>query len=238
MNPGVFLSWGVSHFVLAASQAVHETADVAFWSWVILLGLGAFHGINPGMGWLFAVALGLQHKTSRAVWWALLPLTLGHGLAIGGIIGLAGLAEVILPLHWIQLPVAVILIAMGLYRILHHCRFRWAAMRVGMVRLTTWSFLMASAHGAGLMVLPIFLGMTASAHSFHHNAGILGNSSGPVNGLLVTLVHGVGYLVTTALVAWIVYEKLGLRLLRKAWFNLDLVWAIALIGTGLLAIVL
>jgi hypothetical protein len=238
MNPDLFFPWEIAPVVLAASQTPQVTTFVTLWSWVILLGLGAFHGINPGMGWLFAVALGMQHKTSRAIWWALLPLTLGHGLAIGGIIGVASLAGVILPYHWIQLPVAMFLVAMGLYRIFHHCRFRWAAMRVGMVRLTIWSFLMASAHGAGLMVLPIFLGMTASAHNFHRHAGILETSSGPVNGLLVTLVHGAGYLVTTGLVAWIVYEKLGLRLLRKAWFNLDLIWAGALMGTGLLAFAL
>jgi hypothetical protein len=238
MNPGILLELQASSIGATGCLATHSATSGSFWSWVTLLLLGALHGINPGMGWLFAVALGMQHKSSRAVLWALFPLTLGHGMAIGLIIGLASLAGAMLPLFWIQLSVALFLVAMGVYRIFRHCRFRWAAMRVGTLRLTLWSFMMASAHGAGLMVLPIFLGMTASAHDFHDHAGTLNTSFGPTYGLLVTLVHGVGYLVSTALVAWVVFEKLGLKLLRTAWFNLDVMWAFALIGTGLIAIIL
>jgi hypothetical protein len=207
----------------------------AFWSWVALLGLGAFHGINPGMGWLFAVALGLQERRRAAVWRAMFPLAFGHALAIGGVILLAILAGVALPAGSLKVPVAGFLIALGVYRLFRHRHPRWGGMRVGMGGLTVWSFLMASAHGAGLMVLPIFLGMTAaqgaSCHASHGGAE-------PMTAFLATTIHGAGYLVVTAFAAWIVFEKLGLGLLRRAWFNLDLLWASALIATGALALVI
>ena len=238
MGPILMLPWHVPLNFMAAAQAAVPGSFAAHWSWIALVLLGAFHGVNPGMGWLFAVALGMQHNSGRAVWSALLPLAVGHGLAIGGVLFLASLAGVVLPLRWIQLPVALLLVGMGIYRIFRHCHLRWAAMRVGMIGLTTWSFLMASAHGAGLMVLPIFLSMPAGGHASHAHMQMLGRSPDLFTGVLATLAHGAGYLVTTTLVAWIVFEKLGVKILRKAWFNLDLIWAAALIGTGLLAIAL
>lgn len=214
-------------------------SDTVLWSWTALLLLGAFHGINPGMGWLFAVALGMQERSRAAVWRAILPLGLGHGLAIGAAILFAALAGAVVPAGSLRWPVALILIAMGAYRLVRHRHPRWRGMRVGMAGLTAWSFLMASAHGAGLMVLPIFLGMTASADGPScHAAQAAGGFQGPMTALLATLVHGAGYLLATAVAAWAVYEKLGLGLLRKAWINLDLIWAGALVLTGGLALVL
>lgn len=205
-------------------------------SWAALLGLGAFHGINPGMGWLFAVALGLQERRRGAVLSALLPLGVGHALAVAAAILLAMVVGAVMPLQWLRWLVAAILIGFGISRLLHHRHPSWASMRVSKSGLTLWSFLMASAHGAGLMVVPLFLGMVMPAEHSHHAAMMNGGT--PLTALLATALHAVGYLVVTAAVAFVVFEKLGVGMLRKAWFNLDLVWAIALIGTGLIGIVL
>ena len=200
-----------------------------------ILLLGAFHGVNPGMGWLFAVALGMQERRQGAVWRALIPLTLGHGLAIGVVVSIGMAAGVVLPAASLKLPVAVMLGAMGVYRLVRHSHFTGGGMRVGMRGLTGWSFLMATCHGAGLMVLPLFLGMTTAAQgaSCHVPGTAPANAA---NAITATLVHGAGYLIVTAAVAWVVFTKLGLGLLRKAWFNLDLIWAIALIATGILTV--
>lgn len=203
------------------------------WGWPALFLLGAYHGVNPGMGWLFAVALGLQEKSGRAVWKALLPITAGHALAIAAVIVLAWLLDAVLPLQTFKIIVAVILFALGIHRLRRSWHPR-GGMQVGFADLTIWSFLMASAHGAGLMVLPILFGMSAAGgggnpNPSHSHLGVL---SGPGAGALAVVVHTLGYLLTTGLVAWVVYRKLGLALLRKAWLNLDLLWAGALIVTG------
>src|SRR6516162_9300439 len=124
-----------------------------------ILPLGAFHGINPGMGWLFAVALGMQERRLGAVWQALIPLTLGHALAIAAAVLVAVTAGAAIPGASLRLPVAVTLVALGVYRLIRHRHFSGGGINVGMGGLTTWSFLMATCHGAGLMVLPVFLGM-------------------------------------------------------------------------------
>jgi hypothetical protein len=210
--------------------------DNALWSWMVLFLLGAFHGINPGMGWLFAVALGMQERSRRAVWRAMLPLGLGHTLAIAAVILLAAAVGVIVPASLLRVPVAVALLGMGFYRLYRHGHPRWGGMRMGMAGLTTWSFLMASAHGAGLMVVPVVLNMTAGVHAASCHEAHAAAIGRPMEGLLASLVHGGGYLLVTALVAWIVFEKLGLGLLRKAWFNLDLIWAATLVLTGILTL--
>jgi hypothetical protein len=202
-----------------------------------ILLLGAFHGLNPGMGWLFAVALGMQERRQEAVWRALIPLTLGHGLAIGAVVLVAVAAGVAVPAASLKLPVAVTLGALGIYRLVRHTHFAGGGMRVGLGGLTAWSFLMATCHGAGLMVLPVFLGMTAPAEDAvcHVPAAAAANAA---TAATATLVHGVGYLIVTAAAAWVVFTKVGVGILRKAWFNLDLVWAVALITTGILTVVI
>jgi hypothetical protein len=206
----------------------------AAWGWPTLFLLGAYHGINPGMGWLFAVALGMQENSVRGVLRSLAPITLGHALAIGAVLLLASLVQIVLPMQYVKIAVAASLVTLGLYRIVRSRHFRWGGMQVDFGDLAIWSFLMASAHGAGLMVLPVVLGMrsvnTAGGHHMHH-------FQDPSTAVWATLVHTLGYLTVTAAVALVVY-KLGLALLRKAWFNLDLVWAVALIVTGLIALVL
>src|SRR5215475_13368352 len=197
-------------------------------SWLVLLGLGAFHGINPGMGWLFAVALGLQERRRGAVLSALLPLGIGHALAVAAAIALAVAAGAVMPLQWVRWIVAAILILFGISRLFRHHHPSWASMRVSKSGLTLWSFLMASAHGAGLMVVPLFLGMAMPAA--HHDMDMHVNTTGTA--LLATSLHAIGYLAITAVVAILVFEEFGVAILRKAWINLDLIWAIALIGTG------
>ncbi len=193
--------------------------------------LGAYHGVNPGMGWLFAVALGMQERSSGAVGRALLPISVGHGLAIGAVVAFAALVRSVIPLTVLKIAVAIVLLSFGLYHLIRQRHPAWGGMRVGFRDLTFWSFLMASAHGAGFMVLPILFGLAPdSAHAGHGTMGIVG---GLWTGVWAVVVHTSGYLLVTGLVAWIVYKKLGLVLLRKAWLNLDFVWAIALVGTAI-----
>ena len=212
------------------------------WRWAVLFLLGAYHGINPGMGWLFAVALGMQEKSSRAVWRALVPISLGHAVAIGVVVALAGLVQAVFPLRSLKIGVALILFAFGFYRLLRHRHPRYGGMQVGFGDLAIWSFLMASAHGAGLMVLPVLFGMrggdsiAGSPVSMHHVH--LAAMGGSATSLSAVLVHTLGYLAVTGFVAWLVYEKLGLALLRKAWLNLDLIWAAALVATGCFVLVI
>jgi hypothetical protein len=189
--------------------------------------LGAFHGINPAMGWLFAVALGMQEGRRRAVWRALLPLGLGHAVAIAVAIALAAMLGFMLPRNVLRWGVAIVLVAAGLLFLLRHPHPRWAAMRVSMADLTLWSFLVGTVHGAGLMVVPVFLRM--SDHRSPHNH--FANQSVWL-GIVATSVHAVSYLIVTGAIAALVFEKFGVNFLRKAWINVDLIWAAALVLTG------
>jgi hypothetical protein len=209
--------------------------DGAFWHWIGLLGLGAFHGVNPGMGWLFAVALGMQERHRRGVWRALLPLGLGHVLSVGAMILAAMALGVVVPLRYLEWLVVALLIGLGILKLVRSRHPRWVGMRVGMADLTFWSFLMATAHGAGLMVLPIFMSLNEmAAETGGHATHLAGMGGGAATGLLATAVHGAGYLLVTAVIAVVVFEKFGLGLLRNAWLNLDLIWAVVLIATGVL----
>jgi hypothetical protein len=129
-------------------------------SWGTLIALGAFHGINPGMGWLFAVALGMQERRRGAVLRALVPLGVGHALAVAGAVGIAVAIGFVIPLGWLRWPIAAVLVSLGVLRLFRHRHPRWGGMRVSTGGLTMWSFLMATAHGAGLMVVPVFIGMS------------------------------------------------------------------------------
>jgi hypothetical protein len=203
------------------------------WRWPALLLLGAYHGINPGMGWLFAVALGMQERRRAAVAWALVPISLGHALAIAVAIAVAGVLGLVVPLGDLKLIVAAALFAFGGYRFIRHRHPKGGGMRVGFRDLTIWSFLMASAHGAGLMVLPVLFGLSAGEHAGH----AVGAQS-LLSASLAVGIHTAGYLVVTALVAAIIYERVGLAVLRTAWVNMDLMWAGALVLTGLLTLMI
>ena len=202
-------------------------------SWPALLALGAGHGINPAMGWLFAVALGLQRESRRAVWGALAPLAVGHGLAIAAAIAAAGLVGLMVPLDVLRWGTAGLLIGLGIFRLMRSRHPRFGGMQVNGRELATWSFLMASAHGAGLMVLPLVLrGARVEGHAPVTHASVIGLGQVEWSGVAAALVHTAGYLLVTGLIAVIVYERVGLRFLRTAWVNLDLVWAAALVLTG------
>jgi hypothetical protein len=206
--------------------------------WLMLL-LGAYHGINPGMGWLFAVALGMQEQKGGAVARALVPIALGHALSIGSVVLAAAFLGMALPPEAIRYPVAALLFGLGIFSLVRHYHPRWVRMQVGFRDLTVWSFLMASAHGAGLMLLPVLLGSrTAEAADHmagHHHTSV---AASPLAALLATAVHTTAYLAVTGLIAWVVYGKLGLAVLRKAWLNLNLVWASALVVTSVVTLVM
>ena len=200
---------------------------------IALLALGAGHGINPAMGWLFAVALGLQRQSRRAVWGALGPLALGHALAIAGAIAAAGVIGLIVPVEALKWGTAGLLVGLGLFRLVRSRHIAYGGMGVDARELATWSFLMASAHGAGLMVLPLVIGDSPAAVHVHHAASVTGLAGIEWSGIVAALVHTAGYLLVTGAIAVIVYERVGLRFLRTAWVNLDLVWAVALVVTGM-----
>lgn len=210
-----------------------------------LLALGAVHGINPAMGWLFAVALGMQEKNGRAVWRALPPLALGHALSIAAVAALAALLGQVVPTDHLRWGVAVILFAFGLQRLLRgHTHIRYGGMRVGPRQLTIWSFLMATAHGAGLMVLPLVIGnakvATAAAVTHDHAAHIAhaGVLAGQSAALIAAAVHAIAYLAVTTVIALVVYRRVGLQILRSAWINLDVLWAAALMLTATLTLLI
>jgi hypothetical protein len=212
------------------------------WPWLVLLGLGAFHGINPGMGWLFAVALGLQEQRRSAVWSALPPIAVGHALSVGLVIALVVVIRASISHQVLRWVAAAVLIGFGIYRLARARHPRWVGMRVGFRDLTLWSFLMASAHGAGLMLVPVFLGTmhaeeTHTGHGAHSAHGAdLNLLNHPWLAAVAVIVHTLGHLVVAGLVAMIVYEKLGVRILRRAWFNFDLAWAVALVVSGLVTV--
>jgi hypothetical protein len=207
------------------------------WPWLALAVLGAYHGLNPAMGWLFALALGLQEKRRSAVIGALLPIALGHAAAITLAILALRFVQHFLPLNILKWGVALFLFTLGVYRLFRANHPRGAGMRVGGRDLFVWSFLMASAHGAGLMLLPVLMAqpMSGMTHSMAGETSAIPSSlSASAIGFAV-LIHTASMLVvagTLAIAFFETYEKVGLRLLRHTWLNFDLLWAIALLVAG------
>lgn len=211
-------------------------------SWMALLALGAFHGVNPAMGWLLAVGIGMQRESRPELWRALLCIALGHTLAIALALVLLALLGVALPGWAIQWMMVLLLIAIALRQWRGHRHPAAGGMRIGARDLVVWSFLIATAHGAGVMVVPFATRMAAN-HSMH-----LARAMGPMQrttpgspwkALSATLnpwyamvaagLHTAGFLLVTAGLAVLVYEGAGLRALRRAWINLDLIWALSLL---------
>ena len=212
-----------------------EIGSTALW---LMLLLGAYHGINPGMGWLFAVALGMQQQKASAVARSLVPIAIGHAAAIGVVVLAAALLGRALPLAAVRYLVAAVLIGLGLHRLVRHRHPRWVRMRVGFRDLVVWSFLMASAHGAGLMVLPVLLGSStvqAADHMPGHSHASAERVRSPGSSPQASTPSATS---RHRAIAWVVYRKFGLALLRTAWFNLDVVWAAALVVTGLVTLVM
>jgi hypothetical protein len=206
------------------------------WPWLALAGLGAFHGLNPAMGWLFAVALGLQRRSRAALFWSLLPIAVGHALSIALVVAAVGVLRAFVDFRVLQIGAAVTLMAFGLHRLLARHRAR-AGMQVGGGDLLIWSFLMATAHGAGLMLLPVLLEMPIGAVAGHHHVHMV-TPTGPGRSVAiacaVVAVHTAAMLTVAGAVAVAVYEWVGLAFLRRGWINLDLLWVAALVGAGLI----
>ena len=203
-------------------------------SWLALVGLGAFHGINPAMGWLFAVALGLHRRSRTVVLTSLIPIALGHALAVAVVAFAVVALGTIVDQRAIRMVSGVVLIGWAVYHRLHGSRHRVRfGMRVGMVGLGLWSFLMASAHGAGLMLVPFLLPLDPHGSAAGHLDGhhVLGGSLSL--SLAAIGVHSLATLVVTGVMAILVYEWVGLAFLRRGWINLDLLWMAALVVTGL-----
>lgn len=197
------------------------------WPWFVLFLLGCYHGINPGMGWLFAVARGLQERSDRAVLSTIPPIALGHAASIAAIVVLAGVLEWRLPSATVKLVAGALLLAFGTYKLVRARHPRWVGMRVGFWGLTSWGFLMASAHGAGLMLVPVL-----SLCGPHGSALAAAAASWP----LTVSLHTAGYLLVMSLAALLVYRRFGVAILRKGWINLDVIWAAALVTTGMVAL--
>ena len=206
----------------------------AAWHWLALILLGAWHGLNPGMGWLFSVALGLQQRSRKAVFLALLPIALGHALAIGLVVLLVYVVGAVIPYRWLQLGSAATLFLIAIWKLSRARHPTWVGMRVNFLDLTTWSCLMASAHGAGLMVVPVLLG----GRSVFCGATPLSTYSllsfSPLTAAAAVGVHTLSLLVIAGLVGWIVYDFVGLAVLRRSWINLDLIWGFGLLGAAVI----
>src|SRR5260221_13960988 len=202
---------------------------MALWPWLALAGRGAFHGLNPAMGWLFAVALGLHRKSRGTVFWALPPIALGHALSIAIIAGAVVVAGVMVNQRLLLAGAGLLLIGWAIYHQLygHRPRVR-VGMRTGQIGLVLWSFLMATAHGAGLMLLPALIPLCLASSPAHEIA-----ASGSLGVTLAAVgIHTGAMLAVTAAIAIFVYEWVGVAMLRPAGLNVGLVWTAALGGPG------
>lgn len=216
------------------------------WPWMAVAALGAYHGIDPSMGWLFAVALGMQERRRAKVIAALWPIALGHLLSIAVVVALVEWARLGAASAVLRPAGAALLILFGLFRYFRpRAHPRWVAMRVNWRELTAWSFLMASAHGAGLMLFPILMDMPGGAgamrrHNMHGrlmHAAMGAGSLSIFQGAAVVTLHTGAMLVVMGTIAIVVYDQIGLAFLRSAWINLDTIWAGALVAAGLLSLV-
>jgi hypothetical protein len=198
------------------------------WPWLTFAGLGAFHGLNPAMGWLFAVALGL-HRQSRAIVAAsLLPIAIGHAASVAAVASLLVVAGYLVPSYAVRIGAGLLLLGWAAYhwRFGHRHRVRFG-MQVGLWGLAAWSFLMATAHGAGLMLWPVLMHTCVFG-----GAGETGQA-GPIAASLAGVgIHTLAMAATTAIIAVLIFEWVALDLLRRAWVNLDLLWTGALVATG------
>jgi hypothetical protein len=211
--------------VLAHGGELHPGLSAGAWLAVVLL--GAFHGLNPGMGWLFAVSFGLQERDRGALLRALPPIAVGHELAVAPVaVALAVFSSTVTRAAVVGV-LAVGLTGFGLYLLLRTRHFTWVGMRLSRWELAWWSFLMSTVTGAGLMLAPVLLSGSSDATTLEQAL------AGPVEqALAAALVHGLAMLLTSAVVAVVVYEVIGLRVLRSAWLNLDRVWAGAFLLAG------
>ncbi|MEM7424992.1 MAG: hypothetical protein AAF441_02785 [Pseudomonadota bacterium] len=201
--------------------------------WLAVVGSGLYHGINPGMGWPLAVSAGLMGNGRRDLYGALAPLALGHFLAMAVILLPFGMMTALLA--WqkeIRIGAALIVIAMGVGLLIYRRHPRFLA-RIKPTQLTLWSFAIAMAHGAGLMLVPIYLGLCKVEElDAGHQAAFTLMGGNLTMALWVSLVHAAAMIIAGGVFAVVIYEWLGLRFLSKTWFNLDIVWALSLVLVG------
>lgn len=204
------------------------------WPWVALAGLGAFHGLNPAMGWLFAVARGLQQGRREGVLGSMIPIAVGHALSVAAVVLAVGALRLVMDLKALQIAAACVIVGFGVYRLAARHRAR-AGMQVGAGQLVLWSFFMATGHGAGLMLIPVLLGMPVSDRRGMqgvHGHAMSGWESSLGTALVAVGIHTVSMLVVAGAVALAVYQWLGVAFLRRGWVNLDFIWVPALFAAG------
>ena len=208
-----------------------SVAPAQLWPWLALVGLGFFHGINPTMGWLFAVALGLQRQSRRIVLLSWIPIAIGHAGAVALVLVAVLALGLVVDSATLSRVAAAMLLGWALWHAVrgHRQRLR-VGMQTGLVGLALWSFVMSSAHGAGLMLIPIVLPLCLS----NAPSGQLTASGSMPVGLAALAVHTAAMLVTITAVSLIVYEWVGLAFLRAGWVNLNLIWIAALALCGVL----
>ena len=209
------------------------------WLWLAVVASGLYHGVNPGMGWPLAVSAGLMDRSSRALWAALGPLGAGHLLAM--LLVLLPFALLIALVEWqrqIQIGVSLLVIGFGIFTLFDQ-RHPRALARIRPTQLALWSFAVAIAHGAGLMLVPIYLGLcrASGANKGHEAAETLINANLGM-AALVSIIHAIAMIAAGGCSAWLVYRYLGLKFLSRSWFNLDKAWALSLILVGAIALVL
>ncbi len=205
--------------------------------WLAVVASGLYHGVNPGMGWPLAVSAGLMGRNSRALIAALWPLTVGHLLAM--LVVILPFSLLVALLQWtrqIQIGASLLVIAFGIFRLVNRRHPRVLA-RIRPTQLALWSFAVAIAHGAGLMLVPIYLGLCrpADLNRTHEAAAVLINANLGM-AILVSVVHSVTMVAAGGFLAWLVYRHLGLKFVSRSWFNLDVTWAFSLILVGALSL--
>ncbi|MEV6636141.1 hypothetical protein AB0M54_35865 [Actinoplanes sp. NPDC051470] len=206
--------------------------------YLALAALGAFHGLNPAMGWLFAVARGMQERSVRTVLRALPPIAAGHLVSVAIVAAVVSATRSVVAANIVGIVGGVLLVGYGLFRLLSERHFRWAGMRLSSAQLAGWSFLMSSAHGAGLMLLPVLATTPMPPSATHASHVMAAPAAGALTGLAAAGVHTVAMIVVQGLCALIVYEFVGVGILRRAWFNVDRLWAAVLVAAGALTIAL
>jgi hypothetical protein len=207
------------------------------WALLIIAALGAYHGLNPAMGWLFAVALGMQDRDRGAVLRALPAIAIGHELSLVLVVGLVLVLGLVADTSVLHMGAGVALVAFGVFRFIKpRAHPRWTTMRVNRRELAWWSFLMSSAHGAGLMVAPVLIGAGVASASANDHAleAAGGDRAALLTGALGLVLHVAAMVVVMGCVALLVYDRWGVAILRKAWINLDGVWAGAFVLAGVL----
>ena len=201
-----------------------------------LAGLGAFHGLNPAMGWLFAVARGMQDRSRGVLLRSLPPIAAGHLASVAIVAAVVSATRSVVAANVVGIAGGVLLVGYGLWRLLSERHFRWAGMRLSAAQLAGWSFLVSSAHGAGLMLLPVLATTQVAGHT-GHLAGAPA-ATGALTGLAAAGVHTLAMLVVMAACALVVYDSIGVNVLRRTWFNVDRLWAAVMVTTGALTIAL